>query len=79
MKAIHGDKLVRPGDQLELEVELVTRQDTHCEIRGQARCESETVAAGRFSMTLRPAHEFESAEESRRLYDMIRVPTQSPG
>jgi 3-hydroxyacyl-[acyl-carrier-protein] dehydratase len=69
-------KLVRPGDQLKLEVELVSREDGQCVIRGRARCESEVVAAGRFTMTLRPGEEFQSAGELRKIYNMIRAPGQ---
>lgn len=65
-------RLVRPGDQLRLEVELVSRENGHCVLRGQARCEDETVASGKFTMSLRPAEEFQSADESRRLFRMIR-------
>lgn len=65
-------KLVRPGDQLKLEVELVGREDAQCSIRGKARCGDDTVAAGRFSMTLRPAGEFQAPDEARKFYTMIR-------
>jgi 3-hydroxyacyl-[acyl-carrier-protein] dehydratase len=65
-------RLVRPGDQLKLEVELVSRDQGQCVIRGQAKCENETVAAGRFTMTLRPAGEYQSVEEARKIYNMIR-------
>jgi 3-hydroxyacyl-[acyl-carrier-protein] dehydratase len=65
-------KLVRPGDQLKLEVELVAREDDHCSIKGQARCENDTVAVGRFTMTVRPAADFHSADDARRLFTMIR-------
>jgi 3-hydroxyacyl-[acyl-carrier-protein] dehydratase len=70
-------KLVRPGDQLKLDVEIVERQEGTCAIRGRAMCERDTVAAGRFTMTLRPAAEFESAAELRKHFDMIRGP--APG
>ena len=70
-------RLVRPGDQLKLEVEIVSRQGDTCVIRGQARCEDETVASGRFSMTLHPAEELQSPAESRKYYRMIRGLEQS--
>jgi 3-hydroxyacyl-[acyl-carrier-protein] dehydratase len=70
-------KLVRPGDQLKLEVELVSQENGECVIRGRAKCETDTVAAGRFTMTLRPADEFQSAGEIRKLYRMIRFPEES--
>src|SRR6266849_4316503 len=43
-------KMVRPGDQLKLEVELTSRENGTCAMSGKARCEDETVAAGRFTM-----------------------------
>jgi 3-hydroxyacyl-[acyl-carrier-protein] dehydratase len=70
-------RLVRPGDQLKLEVELVSRENDLCVIRGQARCEGETAAAGRFTMALRPAEEFQSPDEARKFYRMIRGPETS--
>jgi len=65
-------RLVRPGDQLKLDVEMVSREGDRCDVRGEARCEDEKVAVGRFTMTLRPAAEFQPAEEARKYYDMIR-------
>lgn len=65
-------RMVTPGDQLKLEVELVSRDNGLCVIRGQARIEDETVAAGRFTMTERPAGDYQTADESRRLYKMLR-------
>jgi 3-hydroxyacyl-[acyl-carrier-protein] dehydratase len=65
-------KLVRPGDQLRLDVELVSREDAQCSFRGQAKIDSETVAVGRFTMTMRPGGAFQSPEESRRTYEMLR-------
>jgi hypothetical protein len=50
---------VRPGDQLKLEVTMVGRDDNQCDIRGEARCENEKVAVGRFTMTIRPAGDFQ--------------------
>jgi 3-hydroxymyristoyl/3-hydroxydecanoyl-(acyl carrier protein) dehydratase len=65
-------RLVRPGDQLKLDVEIVSRENEHCEIRGEARCEGERVAVARFTMTLRPAAEFQPPEEARKYFRMIR-------
>jgi 3-hydroxyacyl-[acyl-carrier-protein] dehydratase len=72
-------KLVRPGDQLRLEVELVSRENGECVIRGRAKCDADVVAAGRFTMTLRPAHEFQDAGDVQKLYRMIRSPEESVG
>jgi 3-hydroxyacyl-[acyl-carrier-protein] dehydratase len=65
-------RLVRPGDQLKLDVEVVGRDSDRCDVRGEVRCDNEKVAVGRFSMTLRPAEAFQPAEDARRLYRMIR-------
>jgi 3-hydroxyacyl-[acyl-carrier-protein] dehydratase len=65
-------RLVRPGDQLKLDVEIVSRENDRCDVRGEARCDNDKVAAGRFTMTLRPAGEFQPREEARKYYRMIR-------
>ena len=64
-------RLVRPGDQLKLEVTMVGRDDNQCDIRGEARCENEKVAVGRFTMTIRPAGDFQPPDEARKFYKMI--------
>ncbi len=66
--------LVRPGDQLRLEVEVIGKQDGEYSFRGEARCGDNLVSAGRFTMTLHAAEEFHPAEEGRRLFQMIRDP-----
>lgn len=65
-------RLVRPGDQLKLMVEIVGRQNGTCSVRGEAKCETERVATGRFTMVLRPGQAFQPAEEARKYYAMIR-------
>jgi 3-hydroxyacyl-[acyl-carrier-protein] dehydratase len=64
-------RLVRPGDQLKLEVELFGRDGTQSFFRGQASCGDEVVAVGRFAMNVRPAGEFLHPEEARKIYAMI--------
>jgi hypothetical protein len=51
---------------------VVGRENEQCSLRAQARCENETVAVGRFTMTLRPGAEFESPEDARKTYEMLR-------
>jgi 3-hydroxymyristoyl/3-hydroxydecanoyl-(acyl carrier protein) dehydratase len=65
-------RLVRPGDQLKLDVKVVSREGDHCELRGEVQCANERVAIGRFTMTLRPAGDFQPPEEARKFYRMIR-------
>jgi 3-hydroxyacyl-[acyl-carrier-protein] dehydratase len=64
--------LVRPGDQLHLEVEVTGRENGDYFFRGEARCCGRVMAAGRFTMSVHPAGDLQPAEEGRRLYKMIR-------
>jgi 3-hydroxyacyl-[acyl-carrier-protein] dehydratase len=64
--------LVRPGDQLQLEVEVTGRENGDYQFRGEARCDGRVMAVGRFTMSVHPADELQPAEEGRRLYEMIR-------
>jgi 3-hydroxyacyl-[acyl-carrier-protein] dehydratase len=64
--------LVCPGDQLVLNVELVASENGHYQFKGEASRNQQVVAAARFTMHLRPAEEFQPAEESRRLFNMLR-------
>ena len=66
--------LVRPGDQLRLEVEVMDKQNGEYSFRGEARCGDALVTVGRFTMSLRAAEEFHPAAEGRRLFQMIRNP-----
>jgi 3-hydroxyacyl-[acyl-carrier-protein] dehydratase len=65
--------LVRPGDRLLLDVEIVGGQHEVHMVKGTARCEGRTVAVGRFTMTVKRASEYYTVEEARRLYKMLRV------
>jgi 3-hydroxyacyl-[acyl-carrier-protein] dehydratase len=65
-------QLVRPGDQLQLEIEVTGRENGEYFFRGEARCGSKLMAVGRFKMSVRPADTLQPAEEGRRLYKMIR-------
>jgi len=64
-------RLVRPGDQLRLEVELLGTENGHCSFKGQARCENEVVAAARFTLHIEPAEAFQPRDESQRLFELI--------
>jgi 3-hydroxyacyl-[acyl-carrier-protein] dehydratase len=65
-------QLVRPGDQLNLQVEVLDRENGQYRLSGHAQCAQQVVAIARFSMRLVPATEIQSAEESKRFFDVIR-------
>jgi 3-hydroxyacyl-[acyl-carrier-protein] dehydratase len=65
-------RLVRPGDQLRLEVALLGNDDGQYCFQGHARCDGHVVAAARFTMSLTPAKDLLPAEESKRLFNLIR-------
>lgn len=64
--------LVRPGDQLQLEVELVGREGDCRHFSGRARRNEQIVAAARFTMVAAPAADLLAPEDSRRLFAVIR-------
>lgn len=65
-------QLVRPGDQLNLQVEVLDKENGHYRLSGQAQCAEQVVAIARFSMKLVPATDIQPAEEAKRLFDVIR-------
>jgi 3-hydroxyacyl-[acyl-carrier-protein] dehydratase len=71
-ESVKFHRLVRPGDQLQLEVEIVARENEQFQIRGQALCREQVMVAGRFTMALAPADGFQPADEARIIYRMIR-------
>jgi 3-hydroxymyristoyl/3-hydroxydecanoyl-(acyl carrier protein) dehydratase len=73
-ESIKFHHLVRPGDQLHLEVEVTGRENGLYSFRGEARRGDCVVSVGRFTMSLLAAEEFHPAEEGRRLFQMIRSP-----
>jgi 3-hydroxyacyl-[acyl-carrier-protein] dehydratase len=64
-------RLIRPGDQLQLQVEVVGRDNGQLQLRGSVLCDAEVAVAGRFSMKLMPAEDFQNPAEARKLYQMI--------
>jgi 3-hydroxyacyl-[acyl-carrier-protein] dehydratase len=65
-------RLVRPGDQLQLQVEVAGKEQEQFQLRGQVLCVGQVAVAARFSMKLFPAEHFQSAEEARMIFRMIR-------
>jgi 3-hydroxyacyl-[acyl-carrier-protein] dehydratase len=69
-------RLVRPGDQLRLEVQITGHEEGLFQIRGEARCENQLAASARLAMRTEPAAEFQSPDEARALFQTIRgIPT----
>ena len=64
--------LVRPGDQLVLDVQITGRENGLFQIRGEARCQDHVAASARLEMRTQPAADFQSPEDARALYRMIR-------
>jgi 3-hydroxyacyl-[acyl-carrier-protein] dehydratase len=65
-------RLVRPGDQLRLEVQIIGRENGLFQIRGEASCQDQVAAFARFEMRMLPATDFHFPEEARNIYRMIR-------
>jgi len=71
-------RLVRPGDQLRLQVEIVGCEDGMAAVRGNASCDGKVVTAAQFTMAMHPAEAFQCPEDSRRVYGMIWAPEHQP-
>jgi len=71
-ESVKFHNLVRPGDQLVLDVELTSNDDGKYQFKGQATCNQQVVAVARFTMHLIPAEDLQPAEESRRLFAILR-------
>jgi 3-hydroxyacyl-[acyl-carrier-protein] dehydratase len=65
-------QIVRPGDQLNLQVEVLDREDGQYRLSGQAQCGQQLVASARFTMKLVPTTDLQPAEDARRFFDVIR-------
>lgn len=65
-------RMVRPGDQLRLEVEMLSFKPDTCAVKGRATCDGKLVAAALFDMAVQPIDLMQAAEDSRRLYNLLR-------
>lgn len=71
-ESVKFHRLVRPGDQLQLQVEVAGKEEEQFQLRGQVLCVGQVAVAARFSMKLFPAEHFQPAEEARMIFRMIR-------
>jgi len=67
-------QLVRPGDQLELDVKVVELDDSQARFSAIARCRGKKVASGRFRQRLVPTGDLEAIEGARRLFEILCTP-----
>lgn len=72
-------RLVRPGDQLRLEVELLSREGDAVTVKGRASCGDAVVAAADFTIGLQPLATAMTPDEARRLYQVIAPPLGGRG
>jgi 3-hydroxymyristoyl/3-hydroxydecanoyl-(acyl carrier protein) dehydratase len=71
-ESVKFHRLVRPGDQLQLGVEVVEADAQRYRLRGNAQCEQQTVAVTRFTMDLAPAHELQPVLDAKFFFRLIR-------
>lgn len=64
--------MVRPGDQLRLEVEIVEIRGDEFEVRGRARCADAVVTTVDFTLRVQALEPLHTVEEARRVFRMIR-------
>jgi 3-hydroxyacyl-[acyl-carrier-protein] dehydratase len=65
-------RMARPGDQLRLEVQIVSATPETAEVKGSAFCEGVLVAVARFGMQVQPIHSLQGSEEAKKLYELLR-------
>lgn len=65
-------RMARPGDQLQLEVEIVSVEQGQAHVKGRATCNGKMVAAARFTLAIQPTEQIQTIADSRRLYNLIK-------
>lgn len=63
---------VMPGDQLRLEVELVSQDVAEARVKGKAYRGDQMVTSAEFTLALHPAAELVSVAESEHLFNVIK-------
>jgi 3-hydroxyacyl-[acyl-carrier-protein] dehydratase len=63
---------VLPGDQLRLEVEILSQEGAQATVKGKAYRGDQLVTSAEFTLGLHSAAEHVSAEESRHQFEIIR-------
>jgi 3-hydroxymyristoyl/3-hydroxydecanoyl-(acyl carrier protein) dehydratase len=72
-------RLVRPGDQLHLEVEIIARDENQATVKGRASCDGRPVTAANFTLGLQAVDPMLTPEDARRHYRIIHPPSEKAG
>jgi len=64
-------RLVRPGDQLCLEVELSADERGVTTVRGNATCDGHTAASAEFTVRVESSSAFDTPEDARSLFGVL--------
>lgn len=65
-------RMVRPGDQLRLEVNVLLWDEDRVTVVGKASCNGKMVTVVDFTLGLRPLESFVASEEARCHFQLIR-------
>ena len=65
-------RMVRPGDQLRLEANIVSSNAEKADVKGRAYCDGKLVTAARFSLACVNSEPLQSGDEARRIFGMIK-------
>jgi 3-hydroxyacyl-[acyl-carrier-protein] dehydratase len=64
-------RTIRPGDQLRLEVQLLSLSDTTAEVKGRAFRQDELAASGTFTLAIEPLEKYLPAADAKRLFGLL--------
>jgi 3-hydroxymyristoyl/3-hydroxydecanoyl-(acyl carrier protein) dehydratase len=67
-------EMVRPGDQLKVEVELLAQDDGGARFSAIVTCGERRVASGRFKLTFVDTESLEARDDARRLFTVLYQP-----
>lgn len=69
-------RMVRPSDQLLLDVEVAESAGDTATIRANARCGEQQVAAARFTVRIEPSAPYQSSEAARAMFQILQPPPE---
>lgn len=67
-------EMVRPGDQLEISVEVEEMGTETAKFTAQMTCRGKRTASGRFTLALVPTRDLEQIEDAKRHFQILRTP-----
>jgi 3-hydroxyacyl-[acyl-carrier-protein] dehydratase len=72
-------EIVRPGDQLELDIKVIEMTDEAASFSSLVSCRGKRVAKGKFKAVLVPTEELEAIAEVRHMFSLLYMPsTKNP-